>query len=179
VAAPLTVVPRGGAHLLRRAGEVREVAEGDELAVGPVRVRAVHAEHDGRRWPGRPGAPALGYVVRGSRAVYFAGDTDAFPGMAALADERLDLALMPVWGWGPRLGPGHLDPRAAAEALALVRPRRAVPIHWGTYATAWARRRPAHALREPAEAFARHAAAVAPEVEVVLLRPGEATALGG
>ena len=118
-------------------------------------------------------------MVRGSRSVYFAGDTEAYPGMAALAAEALDLALLPVWGWGPRLGPGHLDPRSAAGALALLRPRRAVPIHWGTYATAWARRRPAAAAREPAEEFARHAAVVAPEVEVVLLRPGEATPLSG
>jgi L-ascorbate metabolism protein UlaG (beta-lactamase superfamily) len=180
VGAPIAVVPSGGARHLRRSGaDVREVAEGDEVAVGAVRVRAVHAEHDGRRWPGRPATPALGYVVRGSRSVYFAGDTDAFPGMAALAAEALDLALMPVWGWGPRLGPGHLDPRSAAGALALLRPRRAVPIHWGTYATAWARRLPAAAVREPAEEFARHAAAVAPEVEVVVLRPGESTPLGG
>ena len=45
----------------------------------------------------------------------------------------LDVALLPIWGWGPKLGPGHLDPRRAAEALVLLQPRIAVPIHWGTY----------------------------------------------
>ena len=39
----------------------------------------------------------------------------------------IDLALVPIWGWGPKLGPGHLDPETAAEALALIRPRLAIP----------------------------------------------------
>ena len=59
---------------------------------------------------------ALGYLIRGSHQIYFAGDTDLFEGMATLAP-RLDLVLLPIWGWGPSLGPGHLDPRRAAEAL--------------------------------------------------------------
>ena len=64
--------------------------------------------------------------------VYFAGDTDLFPGMEE-AIGPTDLSLLPVWGWGPTLGEGHLDPRAAAEAARRLRPRVAVPIHWGTF----------------------------------------------
>jgi hypothetical protein len=79
-----------------------------------------------------PLLPALGYRIAGSRAVYFAGDTDLFPEMAELAG-TIELALLPVWGWGPNLGRGHLDPRRAAEAAAIIRPRIAVPIHWGTF----------------------------------------------
>jgi L-ascorbate metabolism protein UlaG (beta-lactamase superfamily) len=156
------------------------VDEGEEVPVGRLRIRAVHAEHDGRRAPGLPDAPALGYVVRGSRAVYFAGDTGAFSAMADLAAPPLDVALLPVWGWGPTLGPGHLDPESAALALTLLRPRRAVPIHWGTYAPAWTpRRSPPAFLADPPRAFARHAGRVAAGVEVVVLAPGAATALAG
>ena len=50
----------------------------------------------------------------------------------------MDVALLPVSGWGPRLPAGHLDPRGAAEALRLLKPKLAVPIHWGTLRTAWA-----------------------------------------
>ena len=46
---------------------------------------------------------ALGYVLEGSRRVYFAGDTDLHPSMADLAP-GLDVALLPIWGWGPSLG---------------------------------------------------------------------------
>ena len=65
------------------------------------------------------------------RRVYFAGDTDLFDGMADLAP--VDVALLPIWGWGPTMGPGHMDPARAAQAAALLRARLAIPIHWGTY----------------------------------------------
>jgi L-ascorbate metabolism protein UlaG (beta-lactamase superfamily) len=168
------VVPIGLGRLVRRKGfgSVTEVDEGDVATFGSLTVRATHAEHGGKRQPGRARGPALGYVVEGSRTIYFAGDTALFDGMDGLAVE-LDVALLPIWGWGPGLGRGlHLDPRGAAEALRLLRPRIAIPIHWGTY-------RPLHIgpgarfLREPAEAFVREAAALAPEVDVRVLQPGE------
>jgi L-ascorbate metabolism protein UlaG (beta-lactamase superfamily) len=87
----------------------------------------------------------------------------------------LDLALVPIWGWGPTVGSGeHLDPAGAAQALRLLRPRVAVPIHWGTYHPlhhGW--RREPEFLSEPAETFVREAASIAPEVEVRILKPGE------
>ncbi len=98
--------------------------------------------------------------------------------MAGLAAPPLDVALLPVWGWGPSLGAGHLNPLTAAQALVMLRPRIAIPIHWGTYAHAWASRRRAY-LSRPAEDFARHAARLAPDVEVRLLVPGESIALAG
>jgi L-ascorbate metabolism protein UlaG (beta-lactamase superfamily) len=86
----------------------------------------------------------------------------------------LDVALLPVAGWGPRLGPGHLDPAGAAEALGLLQPRVAIPIHWGTYRRVGLNRDRA-LLREPAESFARLAAETAPEVEIRILEPGESS----
>jgi L-ascorbate metabolism protein UlaG (beta-lactamase superfamily) len=174
------VAPRGSRSLLgRRTGaEISEVDEDDEVALGRVVVRAVHAEHDGRRAPGMARAPALGYVVRGTRAVYFPGDTGPFAEMVDLAAALLDLALMPVWGWGRTLGPGHMDPETAARALTLLCPRRAVPIHWGTYAPAWTSRRARHPfLTDPPREFADLAVRLAPAVEVVLLAPGGSTPL--
>jgi L-ascorbate metabolism protein UlaG (beta-lactamase superfamily) len=173
------VVPRGLAALVRRRSfaHVVELDVGEQLAVGAVSVRATVAEHSGSRGVFASG-PALGYLVEGSSRIYFAGDTDLYPGMAELAD-GLDLALVPIWGWGPSLGRGkHMDPERAAEALTLLRPRIAVPIHWGTY-------HPFHLgllqapryLREPAERFVRAAAETAPDVEVRLLRPGETLSL--
>ena len=88
----------------------------------------------------------------------------------------LDLALIPIWGWGASLGTGHLDPTRAAEAVALLRPRVAVPIHWGTF-------RPLHRgsrarfLRDPVDEFAAAARDQAPEVEVRVLEPGESLTL--
>jgi L-ascorbate metabolism protein UlaG (beta-lactamase superfamily) len=174
------VVPRGAGALVSRQGfrSVVELSAGEEIAVGEVTVRAVPAEHASSRIVGKK-AEALGYVVAGSRDVYFAGDTDLFPGMAEL-EGSLDVALVPIWGWGPSIGPGHLDPRRAAEALAVLRPRAAVPIHWGTYYPLTSKRRsPPAFLSAPAEEFARLAAELAPQVEVHVLPVGGTLELRG
>jgi L-ascorbate metabolism protein UlaG (beta-lactamase superfamily) len=170
------VVPRGLGLLLRRHRfrHVVEIDEGEALTVGGVQVQALHADHDGARPPFPAEAPALGFAVLGTRRVYFAGDTGLFDGLAGLVED-LDLALLPIWGWGATLGRGqHLDPETAAEALRLLRPRLAVPIHWGTYAPLHRSVGSAPAfLDEPGPAFARAAAERAPEVEVHVLAPGE------
>lgn len=130
----LIVVPRGMASALRRRGFPRlaEVEPGDDIEVGGVRVETVPAEHKGFGPPVGGTELSVGYIVHGSQRHYFAGDTAYFEGMTDF-DIGLDLALMPVWGWGPTAKPGeHLDPLGAARAVATIKPRYAVPIHWGT-----------------------------------------------
>ena len=115
---------------------------------------------------------AVGFVVEGSARVYFAGDTDIFDGMRGLAD-GIDVALLPVWGWGPgRRARGTSTPRRAAQAAALLAPRVAVPIHWGTLASprVWWRDDPGMPARE----FERLVAVHAPGVAVRILAPGAA-----
>jgi L-ascorbate metabolism protein UlaG (beta-lactamase superfamily) len=173
------VLPRGAGGLVSRRGfeDVAEVEAGEEVRVGAVSVRAVEAVHEASRLLGRK-APALGYVLDGTKRIYFAGDTDLFPEMADLAP-GLDVALVPIWGWGPSLGPGHLDPRRAAEALALLRPRIAVPIHWGTYYPVQSTRMsPPDYLTEPVETFQRAVAELAPDVEIRVLPVGGTLSLG-
>ena len=48
-------------------------------------------------------------------------------------------------GWGSKVGPGHLDPARAVEAVERLRPKLAIPIHWGTYTTV--NRRPTRSPR--------------------------------
>jgi L-ascorbate metabolism protein UlaG (beta-lactamase superfamily) len=168
------VAPRGTGRILDRAGfaTVTEVEPGDAVDVVGVHVLAVPAHHRGPRTPlGRAGAAFVGYVVGSSARIYFAGDTELFDDMTTLAP--LDLALLPVAGWGPSLGPGHMNPRRAAEALALLRPAVTVPIHWGTIyvrGLGWGNPR---WLTQPGREFARHARVTAPDVAVRILEPGE------
>ena len=167
------VVPRGLAGLLRkrRFEAVIEVEVGETFRIGDLEVRAVPAEHEGSRGPFGASAKALGYVITGSRSVYFAGDTDLFEGMGELAP--VDIALIPIWGWGPGLGAGHLDPKRAAAAVALVRPELVVPIHWGTYFPIHLGLRGAPDFIDlpPAE-FVTAVKEIAPGVPVRVLRPG-------
>jgi L-ascorbate metabolism protein UlaG (beta-lactamase superfamily) len=136
--APVVVAPPGAGRWLAARG-VRGVAElnpGTSMAIGPVLVHAVRAEHDGRRRPWGPPAGAVGHVVTGTASAWLAGDTALHDGMRSVSDiaghPGPDVAVLPVWGWGPRLGPGHMNPGQAAEAALLVRARHAVPVHWGT-----------------------------------------------
>jgi len=117
------LVPPGSRRFFEHHGfsDVGELAPGDSSEVGRLTVTAVEADHEGGRRRGAPEVVPVGFTIAGSRSVYFAGDTDLFAGMNDLAP-GLDLALLPVWGWGPTLGPGHLDPEGAARAAALPLP---------------------------------------------------------
>ena len=166
------VIPRGAGKLVRRRGfgDVVELDLGDRVEIGSVAVTATRADHDAGRGPFGARAPAYGYLIEGTRRVYFAGDTDLFPELAELAP--VDLALLPVAGWGPRVPAGHLDPRRAAEAARLLATRAAVPIHWGTYTgRSWKGGR-GSVQRAPADEFAQRVAELRPGVNVRILPPG-------
>jgi L-ascorbate metabolism protein UlaG (beta-lactamase superfamily) len=167
------IVPRGAGRAVRRLGlrDVREVTAGESVEIADgVTVHAVPAVHDGRRLPwSRTTADTLGYVVEAGPRIWFAGDTELFDAMAEI--DPPDLALLPIWGWGTSLGSGHMDPRQAAQAAALVRPRAVLPIHWGTFLPVHAPHRK-DVLVSPGAEFTRLAAELAPDVKVELIQPG-------
>jgi L-ascorbate metabolism protein UlaG (beta-lactamase superfamily) len=178
---PLIVAPAGVGRTLRRltGTEVREVSPGDAVEVAGAHVEAVPAVHDGRRSPVARMSDSLGYVVSPAHGagprVYFAGDTAVTDDMTHLGE--VDVALLPIWGWGPSLGPGHMDPGEAVDALALIRPRVAVPIHYGTLLPIGLGRRYGRVLRDPLETFEAAAAERVPETRVAVLASGEDLAL--
>lgn len=128
---------RANARWLRgRVGaRVPDLAEQAWARVGDIEVRLVRADHGSRPMPHRPNG-AHGHLVRGAGTrVWFAGDTSVYAEMVELpelAGGRIDIALLPIAGWGPRLSAGHMGPREAVDACELVRPRAVLPIHFGT-----------------------------------------------
>jgi L-ascorbate metabolism protein UlaG (beta-lactamase superfamily) len=179
--ATLVVVPRGMGTLLRARGfrRIVELEPGERIDVGTVGVEATHAEHRGFGRPVFSTDRSVGYLLHGPRLVYFAGDTALFEGMAELA-RGLDLALIPVWGWGPTVRSSeHLDPLGAARALTLLRPRLAVPIHWGTLHPVGLRWfRPSTRI-DPPHQFAQLARRYAPHTSVHVLPVGGSLHLEG
>ncbi len=176
---PIVIVPRGLGRAARRwiDADVREMATGERQGFGDLSIEAVPARH----WvtPGAARAEPQGYLVDPGRSgprIWFAGDTGRLP-----ADRRpsgsIDLALLPVWTWGPHRGPGHLGPKSAAEMLRDVDARVAVPIHWGTLYPRRLHRVWKAPLTEPGDRFARHAASLAPRADVRVLRPGDSTTI--
>ena len=168
------LVPRGAGAFFTRRGfrDVRELAPGDHEQIAGIRIAATPASHGGGRGPFQRDAEVVGYAIEGPSRIYFAGDTDYFEEMVEMRD-RIDVALLPVWGWGPSLGAGHLNPESAARSAAVIAPRIAVPIHWGTYFPAGFARLTGWQLRSPPRHFEAWAEALAPEVEVRVLAPGE------
>jgi L-ascorbate metabolism protein UlaG (beta-lactamase superfamily) len=185
----VVLVPPPGATTLRRLrfADVREVHADDVVEVAGVRIVVTPARHVVRRYPLAPASDGVGFVVQGGGAtVYYAGDTGWFADMgdiaaAALpAGNGLDVALLPISGWGPTLDTDeHLTPLAAARCLALLRPTVAVPVHWGTYYPPAMSRFWRKDTAQYARAFERYARRLAPSVEVRILTPGQTTAVAG
>jgi L-ascorbate metabolism protein UlaG (beta-lactamase superfamily) len=190
---PRIVVPRGAGAWLRAKGfpRVDELSAGETVIDGDLRITAVPADHSGHRWGPRlthgPQTESLGHLLEGGGStVYVSGDTDLIPAMKRLGDRGVDVAVLPVWGWGPNLGPGHLDPAGAAEAVALLRPRVAVPVHWGTVTVAGLSRVPnplrgrmRRLLVDPPREFAAAVAERGLPTEVVVVQPGQPVPLSG
>lgn len=177
---PVLTAPANARWARRHGLHGLGLGRGQWVRVAPeVEVRLAPAVHGSRPMPHRPNA-ATGHLVRGrSATVWFAGDTELFAAMAelgALAERPVDVALVPVHGWGPRLSGGHLGPVEAARACALVGARFAVPIHWGTLHAPAGRHLPPGWMDEAGPAFAAAVRRLAPGCEPVVLEPGESWA---
>ncbi len=179
--APIMTAPANADWLTRRrlasatplGDEWVQVGEGVEV----LQVRAVHGD---RPMPHRPNE-THGHLVRGpSGVVWAAGDTELYAEMDRLEDlagALIDVALVPVWGWGPRLSGGHLDPPQAAEAVALCGARYAVPVHWGTLHPPFFQHLARDWLDLPGRWFAEALARDVPGAVAVVLEPGESWTL--
>ncbi|MGI6667936.1 MAG: metal-dependent hydrolase [Acetivibrionales bacterium] len=84
-------------------------------------VSAVHGS-------GVPGGLACGYVLEiGGKKIYHAGDTALTRDMDLLAEEDIDLALLPIGGFYT------MGPEDAARAVKMIKPKMVVPMHYNTF----------------------------------------------
>jgi L-ascorbate metabolism protein UlaG (beta-lactamase superfamily) len=103
-------------------GNITGVNPGETLNIGPIKVEVVQMYNTNK--PNHPPGIGVGYVVEAEgKRVYHAGDTDLIPEMKEL--EAIDTALLPVGGRYT------MDWREAMEAVKLINPRMAVPMHYG------------------------------------------------
>ena len=175
------IVPAGAERLVATVGSasITRVTAGQRLILraateraAAIEIEVVRADHLAGRGPhSKVTATPVGHIVRcGDRAIYFAGDTDLFDEMHDFGP--IDLALIPIWGWGPTLGERHLDPLSAATATEWIRPRQVVPIHWGTYSPVRAGRGDPAWLNDALPAFRNALATVGLQDRLVAVNPG-------
>ncbi len=108
--------------------------KGGTAQAGPVEVTMTHAIHSaGIQLPDGTfayGGEPAGFVVwlPGGRRMYLAGDTTVFSDMALIEQlYRPEIAVLPI---------GDLytmGPREAALACRLLKARKIIPVHWGTF----------------------------------------------
>ena len=108
--------------------EVRAVKPGDKLKLGEISIEVVPAYNLNKfREPGKVFHPKedgkAGFIIgiKGVR-VYHAGDTDIIPEMKGL---KPDVALLPV------SGTYVMTAEEAAQAVKMVEPKLAIPMHYG------------------------------------------------
>jgi L-ascorbate metabolism protein UlaG (beta-lactamase superfamily) len=180
---PLITGTTNAAFLTRRKFPGVGLADDEWYDLGSdVQVRLVRADHHSRPMPHRPN-DAHGHLIRTPTArVWIAGDTSLYPEMSGLPDLAggpIDLAVIPVGGWGPRLSGGHLNSETAAQAAAAVGAAVAVPYHWGTFAVPGTFNSPRGWMDLPGALFPRAIEREAPGCRAVVLRPGESLDLEG
>jgi L-ascorbate metabolism protein UlaG (beta-lactamase superfamily) len=182
---PIVTSPANAQWLRRRGLTGVSPSPGGWLRVGgsgDVDVALCPAEHAARPMPHRPN-DANGHLLRSpSTTIWVAGDTDLFDGLERLPEQAgapIDLAVVPVSGWAPRLSAGHMGPAEAAEACARVGARWALPVHWGTLHVPGGRWIPSGWMDRPGPAFTSALEERARGCTPLLLAVGERTTLGG
>jgi L-ascorbate metabolism protein UlaG (beta-lactamase superfamily) len=101
----------------------KAMSPGDRVEIMGVEITAVPAYNINKRFHPK-GSGGVGYIIRhADGTVYHAGDTDLIPEMA---DIRCDIALLPV------SGTYVMTAEEAVKAVELIRPKVAVPIHYGS-----------------------------------------------
>lgn len=99
---------------------VRVIEIGGREKIGGVIIEAVDAYNIGK--PFHPRGAGAGYVLHFKSAkVYVAGDTDFIPEMKGL---KCDIAILPIGGTYT------MDINEAADALAAIMPKVAIPYHY-------------------------------------------------
>lgn len=109
---------------------------------------------------GVAGCLSCGFLFEmGGRKIYHAGDTALMSDMALLAEEKIDVALLPI---GDVFTMGPAD---ALRAVKMIQPKLVIPMHYNTFPP----------IAQDPDAFA--AAVKAAGFEARVLRPGETLSL--
>ena len=118
-----------------------------------VKVALVPANHTSSR-----GAPTGAVIISDEGRIYHAGDTGLMAEMQLIGEVyRPDIALLPIGGHFT------MDHNEAAKAVELLRPKVAIPMHYGTFPV----------LYGSPEEFGRIVVSRGLPTKVVVLKPGE------
>jgi len=113
----------GSNDVVLEEGVGQAIMPGLTLEFDGVRVQGVPAYNLSKQFHPKSNQ-WVGFIIDiGGKRIYYAGDTDVIDEMKALKD--IDVALLPVGGTYT------MNAAEAAEAVGHIKPKLAVPYHWG------------------------------------------------
>jgi L-ascorbate metabolism protein UlaG (beta-lactamase superfamily) len=126
---------------------------GGSVEIGGVKFYVTQAFHTAGK-----GAPTGVIIEAEGKTIYHAGDTALFGDMGLLGElYRLDLAMVPIGGYYT------MGAREAVEAVKMLKPKVAIPMHYKTFPV----------LAQSPDDFVKLIKEKTPEVKVVVLNLGE------
>lgn len=113
----------GPPDVIQQYGSGQAIAPGQTIEFDNVNIIAVPAYNTNK--PNHPKSMNwVGFIIElGSKRIYVAGDTDLIEEMKSLGD--IDVAILPAGGTYT------MDGAEAAEATQYIKPKLAIPYHWG------------------------------------------------
>jgi len=127
---------------------------GGTAQVGEISITMTQALHSSET-----GVPT-GYIIKleDGTTIYHAGDTGIFKSMELLGElYNIDIALLPIGSCFT------MDPLQAAHAVKMIKPKKVIPMHYKTFPI----------LEQDASRFVSLVKEKAPDVEVIVLDPGQ------
>lgn len=120
------IMPEGTSSRIEIIGfDVKELNDWVSIDIGKHTITAVPAKHHGK---------CAGFLIKGSKTIYFAGDTFLIPSMNDLGNKyNIDIAFLPIGGnrfFGMKMVMG---PNEAALATQILKSKIVIPIHFGTF----------------------------------------------
>ncbi len=126
---------------------------GGGVQIKGVRIFVVQAIHTASK-----GAPTGVVIEGGGKAVYHAGDTTVFGDMRLIRElYSPDVVLIPIGGYYT------MGPTEATEAVKILKPKTVIPMHYKTFPV----------LAQSADEFTKMVKEKVPDVNVVVLKPGD------
>ena len=121
---PDTIIVAPSDCAKKLSGHIKVVKPGDKLSIAGIEIEVVPAYNTNKQFHTKDRG-WVGYIFTfNNKRIYLAGDTDFIPEMKTL--NNIDIALLPV------SGTYVMTPEEAAEAALTIKPRTAIPMHYGT-----------------------------------------------
>lgn len=131
-------VPENLGSVLKRSGitNYKELTDSQSVPFENIIIESHKAKHDGRRYVIDNTGLSLCFLIKGSKTLFFSGDTgytDLFKTLGR--QQKIDIAMIMIGGWKiPYLFQStHLRPSEAIQVFLDLKAKRLLPIHYDTF----------------------------------------------